>query len=42
MTEDGFVFSVIFLGSENKPPVLPGERKTSGATIKKASFKQAH
>ena len=29
------------IGSLNKPPVLPGERETSGANNKRASYKQA-
>ena len=32
---------VFLVGYPNKPPVLLGERKTSGATIKRVSYKQA-
>ena len=35
------IFVVAFFGSLNKPPVLPGERETSGANNKRASYKQA-
>ena len=34
-------FQDFFSGYPNKPLVLPGERETSGATIKRASYKQA-